>query len=330
MPTPCTHAGTPRGGSRAPAGVSAAAALAAVAVLATLCLTGCDVQNKLLPIPVGGFWERLTPATVVDPYYPDVRGDRVLFGAAQGNNFHLGWIRLDGSGDSLFAGVVGRNDIWPRWVNDSLVVFGSNRSGNYDIWYLNVRSGATWQLTTETGSEVSPAPRPGSPGLVYVEAGSSTLNGRVVLLPDTAAVTTDLHFLSPDSLKAGEPDWDPAGTRVCFSAQGSDTTRHIWTATISAGDTTLTQLTTGPYQDLSPRWSPDGLHIVFVSSRDGIAGVWVVAAAGESAGLREVATEVPPSRSDTPAWSGDGHTLVVSSNGRGGQQALWRILNVGL
>jgi Tol biopolymer transport system component len=300
-----------------------------VALAALFFLGGCDVQRSFLTIPVGGFWERLTPASVTDPFYPDWRGNRILFARADGNVFRLGWIRADGSGDTLFSGVTGRNDIWPRWVSDSVVVFGSNRSGTYDIWYLNVRTGVTHRLTSFATPEVSPAPRPGAPGLAYAEGGSSSLNGRIVLLPDTAASSFDLHYLSPDTLQAGEPDWDPGGTRVCFSAQGSDTTRHIWLATISPGDTTITQLTTGPAQDLAPRFSPDGMHIVFVSERNSQTGVWVVDAAGESAGLREVATEYPPSRSDTPAWSPDGHTIVVSSNGRGGQQALWFIRNIG-
>jgi hypothetical protein len=64
-----------------------------------------------------------------------------------------------------------------------------------------------------------------APGLASTEAGGTTLNGRIVLLPDTAQAVLERHYLTPDTLKAGEPDWAPTGNRICFSAQGPDSTR---------------------------------------------------------------------------------------------------------
>lgn len=310
--------------------------LAALAAL--FFLGGCDVQKSFLKIPVGGFWERLTPAADVLTYFPDWRGDGIVYSSVETGDFRVMTIRSDGSERRVYPGAPGRDDWTPRWVNDSLVVFTSSRSGSFDLWYLNVRSGSTSRLTAFAGHEVSPAPRPGKPGLAYAEAPSPILNGRIVLMPDTAAPSLNLHYVSPDNLKAGEPDWDPTGTRICFSAEGSDTTRHIWLATLSAGDTTLIQLTTGPYRDLSPRFSPDGAEVVFTSTRDGRSKVLVVSAAGEAAGLREVAVDDVGATVETPAWSSDGHSLVVSSNGRPADprypelapQALWFLRNLGL
>jgi tricorn protease-like protein len=314
----------------------------AAALATALLLGGCDVQKSFLKIPVGGYWVQLTPPSVEVYYaYPDWRGNQVVFAVLDAtvdpSAAHIGLIHDDGTAYSFQAGVPGKRDLWPRWVNDSLVVFGSERAGNFDLWYWNVRDGSTRRLTFTAAGEASPAPRPGAPSLAYVQ-GASTLAGRIILMPDTAAADANLRFLTPDTLRAGEPDWDPTGTRVCFSAEGSGGTRHIWVATIGAADTTLTQLTTGDYQDYAPRFSPDGTRVLFTSEREGSPGVWVVDAAGESVSLRLVAVDDPAANLQTPAWSPDGHSVLVSSSGRFVipgypdlvQQALWLIRNLGL
>lgn len=319
--------GAPRGRQSVPWMLLAAAAIG------VLLLAGCDIQRKLLPIPVGGFWERLTPSADQIAYFPDWRGETIAYSSFLGGAFRIVTIQADGSGRKVFPGTVTGYDWTARWVNDSLLVFSSSKSGSYDLWYLNVRSGTVRRLTNFAGNEVSPAPRPGTPGLAYAESPSPPLDGRIVLMPDTSADSTNLHYVSPDSLKAGEPDWDPTGTRLCFSAQGSDTTRHIWIAMLSPGDTTVTQVTTGSCRDLSPRFSSDGTRVVFTSNRNGTSGVWVVNAAGQDAGLRQVATDDPGATVDTPAWSPDSHSLVVASDGRGlpaQSPALWFLQNLGL
>ena len=300
----------------------------ALAVL--LAFGGCD-KGGILPKfgPYAG-WTRLTGASVVDPFYPDWRGGRIAYSGIAGNNFRNAIIRDDGTRDTTYSGGGAWYDLNPRWVTDSLIMFCSNRGSTYDLWYLRIADGATRRLTTYPGNEVSPAPRPGAPGLAYAEVGNTSLNGRIVLLPDTTlAAPLDRRYLTPDTLKAGEPDWDPAGSRICFSAQGPDSTRQIWVVTIGAADTTVTRLTSGPYHDLTPRFSPDGTHIVFTSVRTGRQGVWVVSADGEASGLKLVAFDDAGMTLSTPAWSPDGHRIVVSSGGPRRPVALYILSAIG-
>lgn len=309
-----------------------ALSLALIAFAALLLLGGCDIQRSFLKIPEGGYWERLTPPADSIAFFPDWRGQQIVYSTVVRQTFRIATIRMDGTARTVFPGGGGWNDFTPRWVNDTVAIFSSNRSGVYHLWYLNVRSGAAWRLASVSGSACSPAPRPGGPGLAFTETATPVLNGRVLFLADTAAVAPDIHYLSPDSLKAGEPDWDPSGSRVCFSAEGSDTTRHIWLAVLGPTDTTLTQLTTGPYRDLSPRFSPDGTRIVFTSGRGGASTMWIVNPAGETAGLSRITTDDPGATTDTPAWSPDGFALLVASDARPlwpGHPGLWFVRNLG-
>ncbi len=186
-----------------------------------LAFGGCDKAVNLPPFGPYAGWTRLTGASVADPFYPDWRGDWIVYSGVSSGRFRNALIRSDGSRDTTYSAVGNWNDLNARWVDDSLIVFCSNREGgSFDLWYLRIADGTTRRLTTFPGNEVAPAPRPGSPGLAYAEGGNTTLNGRIVLLPDTSlAAPLDRRYLTPDTLKAGEPDWDPAGNRICFSAQ---------------------------------------------------------------------------------------------------------------
>lgn len=116
--------------------------------------------------------------------------------------------------------------------------------------------------------------------------------------------------------EAARPDVGPDG-RIVFQSY-RDGLFHIWTSDPAGGD--LTQLTSGPYDDREPRWSPDGKHVVFSSDREGSYDIWSV----------EVATgaldrwTTGPGQEFEPSWSPDGTRVVhvdgnrIASTGRDG------------
>jgi Tol biopolymer transport system component len=108
----------------------------------------------------------------------------------------------------------------------------------------------------------------------------------------------------------------------------ADGARHIWKLAIAGPDTVLTKLTTGGIHDSSPRWSPDGTKILFVSDRTGRSGVWYVGPGGGEPTL--ISFEDKGATILTPCWSPDGKAIAVSSNGRGGVRAIWVLSNLGI
>jgi Tol biopolymer transport system component len=310
-------------------GVGAGRRFAAV-LLFLLSSPACDTSDVAQPISGGIVWTRITSASDIDqPSYPDWRGNSLVFQfvGALGTG-RLATVRDDGTAVFFLPTSGSHAERAPRWVNDTLVVHGSNQSGTgYDVWYRSLSGATARRLTSFAGDEWTPAPRPGKPGIAYTE-GSSPMAGRIVVIPDTAAAPLELRFITPAGLQAGEPDWSPDGTRLAFTADSADGSRHVWLAALSAGDTTLTQLTTGPFRDVSPRYSPDGSRILFSSDRTGRQGIWWVSPAGEGTGLSVIAFENAGATILAPSWSPDGTRIVLSSDGRGLGRALWVLSNI--
>ena len=96
---------------------------------------------------------------------------------------------------------------------------------------------------------------------------------------------------SPDALKiAGESDW------------------HIGVITLADGS--LTMLTEGPANDLSPTWSPDGDRIAFVSDRDGAWDIYTMNAVDGSGVVRLTNGAHVAAFQGNPDWSPDGSRLL--------------------
>src|SRR5262245_11928356 len=69
----------------------------------------------------------------------------------------------------------------------------------------------------------------------------------------------------------------PNGRRVAFTVtqrdvRSSEPISQIWLS--SADGTESFQLTRGPRSSNSPRWSPDGKRVAFLSARSGASNIW--------------------------------------------------------
>jgi Tol biopolymer transport system component len=306
--------------------------VAVIALLALLAAFGCDTSQVTEPTSNGVIWTRITDAaTAENPFFPDWRGDTIAFEYFDPNGVSRhALIHEEGQGLRYLAGgFFITSDRYPRWVSDSIIVFSTNRTGvSYDIWYRSTATGTVRALTAFSANEWDPAPRPGQPALAYCE-GASPVNGRITLIADTVRANVNRTYLTPSGLRAGEVAWNPAGDKIAFSAADSgQDSRHIWVATLAPGDTSLTQLTTGPVHDYSPHWSPDGTRIYFTSDRTARSGVWWVNPAGEGAGLDVVAFEDKGASIVTLGVSPDGTKIAISSDGRGLGRAIWVLSNL--
>ncbi len=125
-----------------------------------------------------------------------------------------------------------------------------------------------------------------------------------VMQPDGSGVIN----LTQDGRVAGEINWSPDGSRTALTMDLSDSAGVVYGAifAIDAGGTTLQQFTNGqvgastdPYVgDFSPRWSPDGQQLAYVSYRDGNAEIFVMKADG----MQQANLTNSPSLDRDPVW----------------------------
>jgi Tol biopolymer transport system component len=287
------------------------------------------------PVSVDGVvWTRVTARELGEADRPDWLADSIAFQVrVQGQDLAAVGVE-DGTGIQVQPQANGAGSRAPRWVRSGLLIESSDLGGSEDLWYREVATGVTRRLEAFPGMEWTPAPRPGSPGIAYVE-GADPDSGRLVLIPDTSSAPLGRIDLTPAGLAAGEPDWNPGGDALCFSAAGPNGSKQIWR--LSLTDTLAVQLTVaasvnppaGPTIDRSPRWSPDGTRILMVSNRGGRWGVWSLSPMGEALGLEVIAQDLQSSTIRHAIWSPDGSEILLSSD-RGGDRALWRLSNLGL
>ncbi|MGH9869502.1 MAG: DPP IV N-terminal domain-containing protein [Candidatus Polarisedimenticolia bacterium] len=115
------------------------------------------------------------------------------------------------------------------------------------------------------------------------------------------------------------PVFSPSGDTIAFSALAPDGRRHIFTIPANGGAPRA--ITSGAGDDWTPRYSPDGRRVAFVSNRSGNRDLWVVPAEG---GEPAAVTSDPADDLD-PDWSPDGKRLVFASN-RGGPTLIYQLM----
>ena len=125
-----------------------------------------------------------------------------------------------------------------------------------------------------------------------------------------AADTSRLALMDEFQLElATDPQISPDGKRVVYVRQFADVMgdrRHSNLWIVNYDGTDQRPLTTGNFNDSSPRWSPDGTQLIYISNRDGSTQIyrrWMDT--GQVAKITNLTQ--PPSGL---AWSPDGKSIA--------------------
>ena len=126
----------------------------------------------------------------------------------------------------------------------------------------------------------------------------------------------DKRRLSADDLYnlsfVSDPQMSPCGKQIAYVKSHIDSKTkeyrsQIWMIPAEGGQPK--QYTSGPKSDTSPRWSPDGDKIAFLSDRNGDKQIFVVpTTGGEAYQITRVRRGA-----GAPVWSPDGTKLAFTS-----------------
>jgi dipeptidyl aminopeptidase/acylaminoacyl peptidase len=230
-----------------------------------------------------------------------------------------------------------------QWVAYTITTVDSAKDkSDSDVWMVSWDGTRTLRMTTSPDGEGSPRFSPDGRYLSFVSGRYDAKGGQLWLLDRAGGEAVRLT-----DLKGGVADyeWSPDGTRLAVVSHDPDPDEaagdsarakapkpividryrfkqdvrgyldhrrdHLYVVEVATKG--VRQLTTGDYDDRTPRWSPDGRRIAFGSAREGDpdrannSDLYVVDASEGATPVRLTTWNGPD---DTPVWSPDGRWIA--------------------
>lgn len=186
------------------------------------------------------------------------------------------------------------------------IAFTSMRTGDNDIYMMEINGKNLQNLTNHLANDFSPAFSPDGQWMAYV----SNRDGRSGIYLMNLATKKSRRLTTPQSANT-EPEWSPDGESIAFVSNRANRANQYDVYRINVNSLEFQQLT-NEGDNYNPTWSPDGQSIAFSSKRDGeVFSVYVMTADGRR--QRKL------TQGSNPTWSPDGkqiaYTLGIAGNG---------------
>jgi TolB protein len=171
------------------------------------------------------------------------------------------------------------------------IAFASSVDGNIDIYEMALDNGTPRRLTTARGIDTQPSWAP---------------NGRQIAFTSTRSGSPQIYLMNVDGTNVrrlsfngefhDESTWSYDGTRVACTTRVDGRFQLTTINTVTAERTVLT----GPGNNESPVFSPDGSMLAFASDRSGSPQIFITDADGVP---HQLTTE---GKNHSPTWVGEG------------------------
>jgi len=223
---------------------------------------------------------------------------------------------------------VGKHDDSPRWSSDAQQIgFISDRDGKRQVWVINAEGREAKQLThSKTGvTSFDWSPDGRTIAFLAPDAEQVSKDPVIVRIEDQKYTMSHIHLLDLATKKERQLtrggysiddfSWSPDSQEIAFTYRPTprvldDYKTDVYLVRVKDGD--VRPLVKRPGRDDSPKWSPDGSQIAFLSTDGGLnelhsVYVFVVSAAGGEP--RNVSSNIGERVYGLYGWSSDGRDL---------------------
>lgn len=265
-------------------------------------LTTTPTQSATEPTPLPTY----TPQPTVPPAPLVVGAGRSLDGLRVLSLSEYGYARLFSHqliGQTLTRLTYGQwDDVSPAFSSQTgLLAFASNRSGNWDLYLLELATGITSQLTDDSAYDGSPTWSDNG-WLAYTHDNGGNLE--IAIRPLDGSVEPVYVSLSP--ARDHSPAWRPHAQQLAFVSDRGGAPA-IWLLYLEQeGAARFAQLAPERGVQASPAWSPDGRWLAWAEQDS--TGVWGIYVSDMLNAPRYVGS------GQAPQWSPAGDVLLASVN----------------
>jgi len=151
-------------------------------------------------------------------------------------------------------------EVQPAWSPDGrFIAYGSNRSGNFDIWVQSVLGGNPIQITSADAAESQPAWSPDGRSVAFR---SEAEGGGLFLVPAFGGAARRLTEFGQ------QPMWSPDGSKLLFYLSRRTMKNRAFVGTLDGAPPR--EILAGELEDLDSfrlAWHPDGRRVSVLASR---------------------------------------------------------------
>ena len=227
------------------------------------------------------------------------------------------WMVAAAGGEAIALTAEEVSSSHPRWSPDSkyLAFLSARNEGKKQVWLLN-RMGGEAQKLTDTPQDVEDFEwAPDSKRLVLVLRDAKTEE-----VEDAKVRAAEKSGVEVERKAKKEKPWVVDRLQFKHDTVGYLDHRRTHLYVFDVAAKSLTQVTSGDFDDDEPAWSPDGSGLAFTSNRSlpdpdrtYNADIWIVAADNKDKGAHPTQVTTNPGEDHQAAWSPDGKWIAYSS-----------------